>query len=71
MRRTFSLGDPARVARRQNLRRRNALRRVPFTISTGLSKPDAGPAQFNDTDWLEPFDEEEAKALRAAWSFVG
>ena len=70
MRLTFSSNDPARVARRYNLRRRTTWRRVPFPMSPGLPKLNAGHSQADEMDWLAPFDEEETKALRAAWSFV-
>ncbi|MFF8803156.1 MULTISPECIES: hypothetical protein [unclassified Methylobacterium] len=70
MRQTFSLGDPARVARRHNLRRRIARRPVPFSAASGLAKPNAGPTQAEDMEWLAPLDDEETKVLRAAWSFV-
>lgn len=70
MRQTFSFGDPARVARRHNLRRRTRRQEATFRVPPALSKPGSGPPQAIETNWLAPFNEEEAKALRAAWSFV-
>lgn len=70
MRRIFSSSDPARIARCHNLRRRTAQRRVPFQMPPGLPRTDTRPPQANEEDWRAPFDEEEMKALRAAWSFV-
>lgn len=70
MRQTFSLGNPARVARRQNLRRREAWRRMPSPLPPGPPKPDPGPLQAGEMDWLTPVDEGETEALRRAWSFV-
>jgi hypothetical protein len=71
MRQTFSLGDPARVARRHNLRHRTAQHRMPFPATPpGFPMPKAAPAQATETDWMAPLDEEGSKALRAAWSFV-
>lgn len=70
MRQTFSFGDPARVARRHNLRRRTALRRMPFPATPGSPMAEGALAQATGTDWVAPLDEEEAKALRAGWSFV-
>lgn len=70
MRQIFSLGDPARVARRHNLRRRIARRPLPFSAPSRLAKPNAGPEQTKNMEWLAPLDDEETKVLRAAWSFV-